>query len=138
MYKHLRVKTAAAAQAGAQAGGRSFPGGIRMKKEKWMILISVLLLVAVFAVLSACGGNKTTSETVVVTDENGEPLTDANGNPITAVLEGEIVEITNANGEKSMMKTARCALPLFIPRRNTPCPSPMKTATSCMTRRAIS
>lgn len=71
-----------------------------MKKEKWMILISVLLLVAVFAVLSACGGNKTTSETVAVTGENGEPLTDANGNPITAVLEGEIVEITNANGEK--------------------------------------
>ena len=71
-----------------------------MKKEKWLILIAVLLLVSVFAGLSACGGNEKTSSTVAVTDENGEVLTDANGNPITAVLQGEIVELTNANGEK--------------------------------------
>ena len=71
-----------------------------MKKEKWLILIAVLLLVSVFAGLSACGGNEKTSSTVAVTDENGEVLTDANGNPITAVLPIRISILTNANGEK--------------------------------------
>lgn len=72
-----------------------------MNGNKKIIILSLVLLVAVFAVLSACKGDKTDGgETVVVTDENGVPVTDENGEAMTVVLETTIVEVTNANGEK--------------------------------------
>lgn len=73
-----------------------------MNRNKKLIVLSLVLLVAVFAALSACKGDKTTDggETVVVTDENGVPVTDENGEAMTVVLETTIVEVTNANGEK--------------------------------------
>ncbi|MGN0571382.1 MAG: hypothetical protein ACI4K9_04300 [Candidatus Fimenecus sp.] len=72
-----------------------------MNGNKKIILLSLLLLVAVFAALSACKGDKTDGgETVVVTDENGVPITNENGEAMTVVLETTLVEVTNANGEK--------------------------------------
>lgn len=69
--------------------------------NKKIIILALVLLVAVFAALSACKGDKTDGgETVVVTDENGVPVTDENGEAMTVVLETTIVEVTNANGEK--------------------------------------
>lgn len=71
-----------------------------MNGNKKIIILSLVLLVAVFAVLSACKGEVNGEETVVVTDENGVPVTDANGEQVTAVLDTVIVEVTNINGEK--------------------------------------
>ncbi|MGN0519774.1 MAG: SBBP repeat-containing protein [Candidatus Fimenecus sp.] len=72
-----------------------------MNGNKKIILLSLLLLVAVFAALSACKGDKSGGgETVVVTDENGVPITDENGEAMTVILETTVVEVTNANGEK--------------------------------------
>ncbi len=71
-----------------------------MNGNKKIIILSLVLLVAVFAVLSACKGETKGEETVVVTDENGVPVTDVNGEPVTAVLDTVIVEVTNINGEK--------------------------------------
>lgn len=69
--------------------------------NKKIIILSLVLLVAVFVGLSACKGDKSDGgETVVVTDENGVPVTDENGEAMTVVLETTIVEVTNANGEK--------------------------------------
>lgn len=73
-----------------------------MNGNKKIIILSLVLLLAVFAALSACKGKKTEGggETVVVTDENGVPVTDENGEAMTVVLETTLVEVTNANGEK--------------------------------------
>lgn len=72
-----------------------------MNKNKKLIIVALLLLAAVFAVMSACKKNSANGgEVVVVTDQNGVPVTDENGEAITVVLETEIVEVTNANGEK--------------------------------------
>lgn len=72
-----------------------------MNANKKLIILALVLTVAVFGVLTACKGLKTDEgETVVVTDENGVPITDANGEALTVVLQTEIVEVTNENGEK--------------------------------------
>ena len=52
--------------------------------NKKIILLSLVLLAAVFVGLSACKGDKSGGgETVVVTDENGVPVTDENGEAMT-------------------------------------------------------
>ncbi len=72
-----------------------------MNGNKKLIILSLVLLTAVFAVLSACKGTADGGgETVVVTDENGVPVTDENGETVTVVLQTESVEVTNENGEK--------------------------------------
>lgn len=74
-----------------------------MNGNKKIILLSFVLLAAIFLTLSACKKNDNKAgggETVVVTDQNGVPVTDENGEAITVVLETEIVEVTNANGDK--------------------------------------
>lgn len=72
-----------------------------MNGNKKLIILAMILLIAVFGVLTACKGSKAgDGETVVVTDENGVPITDENGEAITVVLQTEIVEVTNENGEK--------------------------------------
>lgn len=71
-----------------------------MKQDKKLLIISLVILVAVFAVLSACKGTQDGGETVVVTDEHGVPVTNENGEAITVVLETTLVDVTNANGEK--------------------------------------
>ena len=72
-----------------------------MNGNKKLIILALVLLVAVFGVLTACKGSKSgDGETVVVTDENGVPITDENGEAITVVLQTKIVDVTNENGEK--------------------------------------
>ncbi len=72
-----------------------------MNGNKKLIILALVLVVAVFGVLTACKGSKEgDGETVVVTDENGVPITDENGEAMTVVLQTEIVEVTNENGEK--------------------------------------
>ena len=72
-----------------------------MNGNKKLIILALVLLVAVFGVLTACKGLKDgDGETVVVTDENGVPITDENGEAMTVVLQTQIVEVTNENGEK--------------------------------------
>lgn len=72
-----------------------------MKENKKLIILALVLLVAVFGVLTACKGLKEgDGETVVVTDENGVPITDENGEAMTVVLQTKVVEVTNENGEK--------------------------------------
>lgn len=74
-----------------------------MNGNKKIIVLSFVLLAVIFLTLSACKKNENKSgggETVVVTDQNGVPVTDENGEAITVVLETNIVEITNANGDK--------------------------------------
>lgn len=70
-----------------------------MKSSKKFIIAGIVLLISVLCILSACKKNSG-GETVVVTDRNGVPITDKNGEAVTVVLETEIVEVTNANGEK--------------------------------------
>ena len=49
----------------------------KKNENKKIIILSLVLLVAVFVGLSACKGDKSDGgETVVVTDENGVPVTD--------------------------------------------------------------
>lgn len=71
-----------------------------MKSSKKFIITGIVLLISVLCILSACKKNANGGEVVVVTDQNGVPVTDENGEAMTVVLETEIVELTNANGEK--------------------------------------
>lgn len=70
-----------------------------MNSNKKIMISAIVLLLAVFCVLSACKKNSG-GEVVVVTDANGVPITNENGEAMTVVLETTIVEVTNANGEK--------------------------------------
>ena len=71
-----------------------------MKREKRLVLTAAALALSVLIGLSACGKNRETSGAVALTDANGVPLTDADGNVLSAVLQGEVVELTNIYGEK--------------------------------------
>lgn len=73
------------------------------KSNKKIIIAAVVLCAIVMMALTACKGvfgNKETLAPIVVTDENGVPITNENGEAITIIPEGEVVEVTNANGEK--------------------------------------
>ena len=71
-----------------------------MQQKKRLALGCAALLLAAAVGLSACGGNRETTGAVPLTDANGVPLTDENGNTLTAVLQGEVVELTNIYGDK--------------------------------------
>ena len=79
------------------------------KNKKLLILIPIIVAIVVAAVVIAVvlkngDGNKDNKENtlapVVVTDENGVPVTDAQGELITVVPETEVHEYTDENGEK--------------------------------------
>ncbi|MEG2395867.1 MAG: hypothetical protein RSB11_02410 [Oscillospiraceae bacterium] len=72
-----------------------------MSNNKKIIVTALILCLAVIATLSACKGKMAGgTESVVVTDANGVPITDKNGEAMTVMLQTTIVEITNINGEK--------------------------------------
>ena len=53
-----------------------------MNSNKKIVIAAIVMLLAVFCVMSACKKNIANSgdgEVVVVTDENGVPITDENG-----------------------------------------------------------
>ena len=53
-----------------------------MNANKKIVIAAIVMLLAVFCVMSACKKNIANSgngEVVVVTDENGVPITDENG-----------------------------------------------------------
>lgn len=73
-----------------------------MNSNKKIVIAAIVMLLAVFCVMSACKKNIANSgdgEVVVVTDENGVPITDENGEAVTVVLDTTIVDVTNENGE---------------------------------------
>ena len=73
-----------------------------MNSNKKIVIAAIVMLLAVFCVMSACKKNIANSgngEVVVVTDENGVPITDENGEAVTVVLDTTIVNVTNENGE---------------------------------------
>ena len=70
-----------------------------MNSNKKIVIAAIVMLLAVFCVMSACKKNIANSgdgEVVVVTDENGVPITDE---AVTVVLDTTIVDVTNENGE---------------------------------------
>ena len=61
-----------------------------MNSNKKIVIAAIVMLLAVFCVMSACKKNIANSgdgEVVVVTDENGVPITDENGEAVTVVLD---------------------------------------------------
>lgn len=82
-------------------------GSQKAPNKKLLILIPVIVAIVVVAVVLAVilkNGNDKNKETtlapIVVTDENGVPVTNADGEPVTVVPETEVYEYTDANGEK--------------------------------------
>ena len=82
-------------------------GGKKTPNKKLLILIAVIVAIAIVAVVLAVvlknGNGKndgTTLAPIVITDENGVPVTNADGEPVTVIPETEVFEYTNANGEK--------------------------------------
>ena len=78
------------------------------KNKKLLILIPTIAAIVVAAIVIALvlkntDKNKdkgTTLGPVIVTDNNGVPVTDAQGEPVTVIPETEVHEYTNAKGEK--------------------------------------
>lgn len=84
-------------------------GKDKKKNKKLLILIPVIIAIIVAAVVIAVvlknadkdkGKDGTTLAPVVVTDNNGVPVTDAQGEPVTVVPETEVHEYTDKNGNK--------------------------------------
>lgn len=94
------------------------------KNKKLLVLIPVIIAILVVAVVVAVvlkngdknkGNDTTTLAPVVVTDENGVPVTDVQGEVVTVVPETEVHEYTNANGEKQttiVYKDVTVAVPI--------------------------
>ena len=76
------------------------------KNKKLFVIIPVIIAIVVAAVTLAVvlkNSDKNKDKElgpVVVTDNNGVPVTDVDGEPITVIPETEVHNITNANGEK--------------------------------------
>lgn len=78
------------------------------KNKKLLVLIPVIIAIIVVAIIVAVvlkntDGNKDNEPTlgpVIVTDDNGVPVTDAQGEPVTVIPETEVHTYTNAKGEK--------------------------------------
>lgn len=78
------------------------------KNKKLFILIPVIVAIIVAAIIIAVvlkntdknKDNGTTLGPIVVTDNNGVPVTDAQGEPVTVIPETEVHEYTNRKGEK--------------------------------------
>ncbi len=81
---------------------------VKEKNKKLFILIPVIIAIVIVAVVIAVvlknndsmNNDETTLAPVVVTDENGVPVTDAQGEMLTVVPETEVHEYTDENGEK--------------------------------------
>lgn len=72
-----------------------------MNSNKKIVVAALIMLLAVFCIMSACKKSVSDSsgEVVVVTDENGVPITNQNGEAVTVMLDTTIVNVTNENGE---------------------------------------
>ncbi len=78
------------------------------KNKKLLILIPIIAAIIVAAIIIAVvlkntdkkKDNGTTLGPVIVTDNNGVPVTDAKGEPVTVIPETEVHEYTNSKGEK--------------------------------------
>lgn len=64
--------------------------------SKKIIFATVVIFLVIVMTFAAC---KKGTEPIVVTDENGNPVTDINGEVITVIPETEIIEVTDENGE---------------------------------------
>lgn len=64
--------------------------------SKKTILSTAIIFILIVLTFAAC---KRGVEPIVVTDEQGNPVTDINGEVITVIPETEIVEVTDENGE---------------------------------------
>ena len=68
------------------------------KNLKIIIPVIALVLIAIIVAVVLVSGDKK-PESIIVTDNNGVPLTDVNGEPITVIPEEtEVVVVTDANG----------------------------------------